>query len=71
MRMSSRTTSQARFGEELERFAAVRGGADLVAVLLEQAPEQLPADVVVVGDEDRPGTGRRVILAPRTAPVKL
>ena len=46
----------ARLGrEELERFAAVRGSTDLVAVLLEEATEELPADDVVVGDEDRRG----------------
>ena len=40
-------------GEELERFATVRCGTNCVAFVLEQAPEQLPADVVVVRDQDR------------------
>ena len=39
-------------GEELERLRAVRCGAYRMAVLLEEASEQLPADAVVVGDED-------------------
>ena len=55
MRMSRRTTSHVSFGKELECFVAIRGGPDLVAVLLEQATENLPADAVVVGDEDARG----------------
>ena len=40
-------------GEQLERLHAVRRGAHRMTVLLEEASEQLPADAVVVGDEDR------------------
>ena len=42
-------------GEQLERLRSVRRGAHRVAVLLEEASEQLPAGAVVVGDEDRAG----------------
>ena len=69
MTMSRRTTSLGSSREELERLVAVRGSADLVTVLLEEATEQLPADAVVVGDEDRRGHVARVILASRTAAV--
>ena len=54
--------------EELQRLPAVRRSANRVTVLLEEASEQLSADAVVVGNEDRRGHVVRVILAsPRAA----
>jgi hypothetical protein len=40
-----------------------------VPVLLEEPPEQLPADRVVVSDEDRCGHGLQVILSPTRSRV--
>ena len=40
-------------GEQLERLHSVCRGVYRVPVLLEEASKQLPADAVVVGDEDR------------------
>ena len=40
-------------GEQLECLHSVLRGTYCEPVLLEEASEQLPADVVVVGDEDR------------------
>ena len=54
-------------GEQLERLRSVCRGADRMAVLLEEASEQLPADAVVVGDEDRGATRASVRSSPRRA----
>ena len=53
-------------GEQLERLRSVRRGAYLMAVLFEEASEQLSADTVVVGDEDRGRHVRPWILAARS-----
>ena len=54
MRMSRRTTSHVSSAKS-SSARGHRGGPDLVAVLLEEATENLPADAVVVGDKDARG----------------
>ncbi len=53
MRMSRSTTSHVSSAKSSSASRTVRRRSHLVAVGLEQAPKQLPADVVVVGDQDR------------------
>src|ERR1700746_3723304 len=45
--------------QQLERFRAVLREHDGVPVMLEPAAEQQPVDPVVVGDQDRAGSGSR------------